>query len=229
MIILVFVLLACVVPGFAGNITVINASFEIPTGLVACGSTFVTACAYSSMTPAGWSSNSPANSGFAGTFQPGSDPSAAFTTLAGSPSVAFINGPGNGPGSGNSIANGSLTQVVGVTLANLTYILTVDLGWRNDNANFVSEVDLIIGSTPFKAIGNTPAKGKFSTFTATFTAATSGQQIMIQLLNTGVVGLPGQAVFDNVNLNSIPEPGTIAMTAIGMGMLAFHFRRRRFV
>lgn len=220
------ILFACATPVFAANVTVINASFEDPTGLKLCNTVpplYPAGCRFSSGPPTGWT---PVNSidGYAGTFQPSTVPNAAFVKLGDLLSNAFINGNGTGNGGGNT-AGAYLTQTVAAnTFAGTTYTLMVDLGWRSDNVAFVSEADLIInGTTVIKAQGTPPAQGYFSTFTATYVAATAGQSIAIKLLNTGA----SQANFDNVILNAIPEPGTIALSALGLGMLAFRLRRRR--
>ena len=223
--ILACILLTCVTPSFAGSITVVNASFEDPTGLVPCNTVpplYPAACRFSSGPPTGWTASN-SFAGYAGTFQPSTAPTAAFTRLDDLASNAFINGSGTGNGGANT-PGAFLIQTVTNTVAGNLYTLTVDMGWRSDNAAFNSEADLVInGTTIVKALGTTPVQGSWSTFTATFAASTDGQSIAIKLLNTGL----SQANFDNVTLNAIPEPGTIAMTAIGLGVLALGFRRKR--
>jgi hypothetical protein len=219
------IFLAFAIPSYGAAITVLNSSFEVPIGTIPCLTGFSSNCYFSSPPPTSWMSNSPAQS--AGTFQVGATPSPAFNSLVGSPSVAYINGPGHGNGGENPTIGGTLTQLVASTIANTSYLLSVDLGWRNDNSYFVSEADLIVGSTVIKATGSDPSHGGWSTFTATYLAPTAGQSIVIQLLNTGTANRTSQANFDNVNLFIVPEPGTIAMTAFGMAFLMFRFRRKR--
>jgi hypothetical protein len=223
------ILLACVIPAFAGNITVQNSSFEDPTGLIQCGGGFgVGNCTFSAGAPTSWLSNSPST--YAGTFQPGMVPNVAYNNLVGSPSIAFINGPGPAAGGLNPTTGGTFQQTVGTSILG-TYTLTLDMGFRKDNTSFVSEADLIVGSNVIKALGSNPVQGGWSTFTATYTALTAGQAISIQLRNIGVNGgINGQANFDNVSLNGpvgVPEPSTIAITAMGLGMLGLRFRRKR--
>jgi hypothetical protein len=220
-----WILLAWYIPAYAGSITLINASFDLPPGSVPCNASpplYPSNCYFSSAAPEGWTSNSSA--GYAGTFQPGDASTVAFLTYNDGPSSAFINGPGNVAGGGNA-AGGKLTQTVGTAVLGM-YTLMVNLGFRNDDQYFASEADLMIGSHTIAAAGSTPAQGGWSTFTAKFevTAADVGKQIAIQLLNTGVAGgASGQANFDDVRLNGpidVPEPGSTVMALMGAAMLA---------
>ena len=223
-------LLSFTIPVFAGNITVVNSSFEDPPppGTPCLVPPYLGGCAYTQYSaPNGWTIAS--NKLTVGWFQPGPTGSAfppyPFAAVDVGPNNAFVNG-----------FSGPLTQTVAATtIAGQVYSLSVDLGWRLDNPDLFASVDLLIGpsvgGTRILATGVKPVQGFWSTFTATFTATTSGLPITIELLNTSSDPLNslknGQANFDNVNLSIVPEPGTIAMTAIGMGILALGIRRKR--
>jgi len=194
----------------ANPITVNNPSFEtlsrggLPFG---CG----TACSYSVDVTPGWNGGS-------GQFQPGPPATTAyFNNVPDGITVGYTNGP-------------SFTQTTAATVQDgITYILTVEIGTRNDTG-FGGSADLVIGGTTFILATGTPgAPGEWATYTATFTgtAGTAGQSIGIQLNDIGI-----QGDFDNVQLNdsvvgpAVPEPSSLSLLAIGFGGLAGVVRRK---
>jgi len=195
----------------AGSVTIINPSFETaPVGgfnlTAGCGS--VLGCQYNSGSIPGWSVT-----GGTGEWQPGDSNSVFFNTTGGEsgPTVAYTNG-------------GTFSQdLSATTVAGATYTLTFYEGWRNDQGLPTNAVDLVIGGTDVAATGAALTQGDWTEYQATFTTATSGQSIAIDVANSG-----GQGDFDNFNLTStVPEPTTWAMLLAGFGALGLALRRRK--
>jgi hypothetical protein len=149
------------------------------------------------------------------------DPSGYFSPVAGTPpsppNVAWAN-PGNS--FSQLITAQTITQ-------GLTYLLTVDVGSRNDQNAPAPIVDLTIGNTLVATgFGTFPAQGGYSVYTATFTAPAgdAGDNLTILLGNGDGAG--GQALFDNVELGVTPEPSLIIPAGIGFGILMIFLRKR---
>ena len=208
------------VPGFASPIYVSNFSFE--TGFVktnncagglggaSCGIDFTSSIS-------GWTVTGAAGDPTVGLFQPG-DNTGRFNTLSDGPTSAMSGGA-------------TISQMVAPTMvAGWTYVLAVDIGQRKD-VPMDGTADLLICTNSngtscnaaVVAIGTTPTPGSFGTFTATYvaTAADAGKFITIELKSSGA-----QGNFDNVRLNSVPEPASFLL--IGSALLGLSaFRRRR--
>jgi hypothetical protein len=194
-----------VAPAFAGTITVLNPDFELPPGGAAnaplpfgCGP----GCSYSEpgVIP-DW-----ATTGDTGLFEPGVQVG-NFTYFNSVPSpitVAYTN-------------SGTISQTVGTTsVAGDTYTLQVDVGFRKDVPDLGS-VYLDIGGVSTLATG-TPSQGSgnWSTYTASYTAPTSGQPISILLESSSV-----QGDWDNVSLTATPLPSTWTMLIAGFVGVGF--------
>lgn len=190
----------------ADTIPVTNASFETANPLnVSCGA----GCAYNNGPIPGWTLF-----GFGGSWQPSS---AYFTS--GAPDgnlVAYLNG-------------GFITQTLGVSLlANTTYTLSVDVGNRLDHLTTNYGMALFAGSTLLNSLtasnGLIPA-GTFANESFSFTsgATVPSGNLMIVLGTAGI-----QSDFDNVRLTAspVPEPASLALLGIGLGLVAFVIRRR---
>jgi len=190
-----------VMPGFASPITVSNFSFETVTGApIGCG----VGCSYTLDPVPGW-----VKTGTSGQFIPGTTPNSYYNTLSDGPTQAFAD-------------SGMLSQVVLPTVQlGMIYTLMVDLGNRLD-LGFAGSADLLINGNTYTAVGVTPVKGAFGTFTATYIgqAADVGQAITIELKTSG-----RQGDFDNVRLDAspVPEPATFLLLTPALLML----RRRR--
>ena len=119
--------------------------------------------------------------------------------------------------------------------ANTVYTLTVDIGDRT-NQGFPT-VDMRIGTgstfganllaatvvsntTPTNA-GTTTDGWETWVYTFTNGAGVPTESLRVELFDTG----GGQALFDNVRLEAVPEPTTTAL--LGLGGLALILRRRR--
>ena len=206
------------IPAFASPIFVNNFSFE--TGFVKTNSCAVgdATCGIDfTSTISGWTVTGAAGDPTVGLFQPGG-PTGRFNTLS--------------DGATSAISGGAtISQMVTPTMvAGWTYVLRVDLGQRKD-VPMDGTADLLIctnsnGTSCNGAViatGTTPTAGSFGTFTATYlaTAADAGKYITIELKSTGQ-----QGNFDNVRLDSVPEPASFLL--IGSALLGLSaFRRRR--
>jgi hypothetical protein len=193
---------------WAGSITVNNPSFEIlPGGGLPnpCG----TDCSYDGGGTPGWN-------GGTGQFQPGPPATTAyFDYVPDGVTVGYSNGT-------------PFSQTVGATVqAGIVYILTVEIGTRNDTG-FGGSADLVInGTTDVLALGTPAAPGGWATYTATYTGthATAGDSIGIQLNDIGI-----QGDFDNVQLSdapsTVPEPSSLTLLGLGVCSLAASQWRR---
>lgn len=183
-------LLGCLISSLAvasATVNVANPSFEIPAGPLPNTCTG-TNCTYSTTAPSGWML-----AGGGGEFNPGNPAN-----------TIYFNSIPDGVKVGYTSPGGILTQNVGmVTQAGAAYTLTVQLGWRKDQATFDGNAILIIGGgPPIFATGTPPTQGNFSTFTATYlsTPADIGSQIIVELNSTTF-----QGDFDEVNVTEVND------------------------
>jgi hypothetical protein len=72
----------------------------------------------------------------------------------------------------------------------------------------------------------TPAAGTFDTSVVTYLAS-AGSPLLGQPLEIRLVSSGNQINFDDVRLDAIPEPGTLALLGLGLGLLAGGRRLRR--
>jgi PEP-CTERM motif len=157
------------------------------------------------------------NAGDSGQFQPGSSSGnfAYFNYVPDGLTVAYTNG-------------GSIYQQVAATsIAGMVYTLKVFVGARNDGYNLPvldAIVALSVGGDSEGVVHTYPSSGNWSIYTATVTARTTGDPIVISMTSS----VP-QGDFDNVSLTaSIPEPSTWAMMILGFaGIAAMTYRRRK--
>jgi hypothetical protein len=157
--------------------------------------------------------------------------SGAFNPMAG----VHYTGPGATDGVQVAYSNGgSISQVLGATLtANTLYALQVDVGDRLDAPFPGYTIGLFAGGNLLAQDSSSLAPNDgFLTSTTTYLAspgdASLGQSLEIRLSSPGI-----QVNFDNVRLDAtavaIPEPSSLALTAIGglIGCGAAWRRRRR--
>ena len=198
------------IPAFASPIYVNNFSFEDSLPSTTAGVNCGLGCTV-------WAGAIPGWTGGDGRFQPGSPANPHYFTTA--------------PTNGATLAfsqGGTISQVVAPTVqAGLLYTLQVDIGWRADpGQGFDGSADLLIGGVSCGAsclaVGVTPTKGNWSTFTATYigTVADVGKTITLELQSSGP-----QGDFDNVRLDAVPEPASLLL--IGSALLGLGALRRR--
>jgi hypothetical protein len=194
-------------PALGDTILVANPSFEMTNPLTTgCGA----GCAFNLGPIPDWT-----ETGFQGSWQP----SSAFFT-AGAPDgniVAYSNG-------------GTISQILGASLlANTTYTLSVDVGHRLDGLVNNYAIALFAGGTLLNALPGSNGVIPIGTFADESLSYTSGGvnlpsgNLMIVLASAG-----SQVDFDNVRLSAapVPEPGTLALLATGLGLVFLVLRRR---
>ena len=192
-------------PAFADNITIQNASFEMANSFP-----------YSSPGFGVWN-NGPipywTTTGVAGSWQPGP---AAFSSVPNGSTVAYSNG-------------GFIFQTLGVSLlANTTYTLSVDIGHRLDGLVSNYALSLFAGGTVLNSLAGSNGLIPIGTFADESFSFTSGASVPSGSLSI-ILGSAGpQTDFDNVRLvaTPVPEPGSLALLAAGLGFAFFVFRRR---
>jgi len=208
----IFVFLAILVlgfttaPAFADNITIQNASFEMTNPFLYSSPGFGV---WNTGPIPGWT----IISGGAGSWQPGP---AAFSSVPNGSTVLYSNG-------------GLIFQTLGVSLlANTTYTLSVDIGHRLDG--FVSNyaLSLLAGGSVLNSLAGSNGLIPIGTFADESFSFTSGANVPSGSLSI-ILGSAGpQTDFDNVRLvaTPVPEPGSLALLAAGLGFAFFVFRRR---
>jgi hypothetical protein len=180
-------------------VTVPNNSFESPSCVTAG-----TSC-----TPASWTIVGSANQWLPTAGQ--------YNSIPDGSQVAWAN------------TGGVLEQVLTTDLAaNTTYVLSVDVGLRNNEVNtFGGIVDLYAGTTLIgTATGATPTFGNWVDWTLTVNSASWGAEVG-QPLEIYLSSSTNQTSFDDVTLNatsSVPEPAMFAL--VGVGLLGLVTRRR---
>ncbi len=234
-------LLSCAtaIPAAHANL-ILNGSFEspiVPSSSLSCGVQFNTQCQ-------GFYSHDQSSPPVAGPFDIGDW---AVIGKGGTPGVAVVMQLGNGytengllfnpqdgtqsldlTGEGNQGANG-IKQTV-ATVIGTTYVLSFYLGREDPAAPGYeigpSAIDLILNQdAPVNFINSSTFSNDIAweQFTYSFTATTASTTIAF--LNATGVG-NNFAGLDNVDLEAIPEPATLALFGLGLSGL-FLLRRRK--
>ena len=204
-------------PAFANMILVNNPSFEQLGGELTSGCSgacLIWVAPANGALPGGW--NSTVQRG--GQLQP-----------VGSPGYISKDFGDTGAWSNDGIYSqtvGAVAVVVGTP-----YMLRVDIGEKFGDTGFGGSADLLIGGAACATCiagftSGPPAAGGWATYMVMYTglAADAGKSITIELQNihSGVY----QANFDNVRMDTVPEPASFLL--IGSALLALKaFRRRR--
>jgi hypothetical protein len=231
----------------AGNVAIPNAGFEtlykpgstsitaaIGTGYtigigpgvqVVGGATYSDSTTGSNVDVPGWAGNNATGvQGFAaggGQFPAGTP----------SPSNAvYVQGPAFGGTGPNLVTSGGL----GALAAGTNYILSIEVGWRNDVSSVASPtvVELNANGNALTAdASSSPAlvQGSFVTYTREYDAASLAGVIgQTMTISFGVgAGVTGQQVeFDSVRLTAVPEPSAVALLGLSAVGLLFAVRRR---
>jgi hypothetical protein len=208
----VLVLVCTTTPAFADTIPVTNASFETISSSNPLVYTSPGIGTWNIGPIPGWTST-----GVAGSWQPGSG--ALNLPVPDGNIVAYSNG-------------GTISQMLGASLVDYTtYILSVDIGHRLDGVNGYPTdytIALFAGNMLLNSVSGSSSPiplGTFATQSLSYTAGTTSPSgnLAIVLTSTGI-----QSQFDNVQLSAtpVPEPGSLALLATGLGLAFFIFRRR---
>ena len=191
-------------PAWADAIPVQNASFEITSTLIACGS----GCFFNFGPIPDWTTTSP---GPAGSWHPTS----AYPPPDGS-FIAYSNG-------------GTISQTLSTMLApNTTYTLIVAVGDRPDGFTNTYTIALDAGGIVLNSRSGSSAAitpGTFADQTVTFTTGASvpAEDLAIVLTSDGQ-----QIDFDNVRLtaSTVPEPSSLSLLAGALGVMFLALRLR---
>jgi hypothetical protein len=206
-----FVLAFSTSQAFANSIPIQNFSFETTNPLnIPCGP----GCAYNNGPIPGWTTTG----GQQGTWQPSS---AYFTSIPDGSLIAYSNG-------------GTISQTLTSSLAaNTDYTLTVAVGNRLDaivnNFATIYMIQLFAGNTLLNSITGSNTTIPLGTFLDVSFNYMSGVTFPSGNLSIVLSSIGPQSDFDNVRLTanavSVPEPGTLALLAAGLGLMLLAFRR----
>lgn len=191
----------------ATPITVINSSFENPD-----------TSTYNSGPITGWTIN-----GGAGVFQPNAYlPVGTLSPVVGAGFISGVVGTQTA-----YINSGYISQTLGSKLDFGTYTLSVNVGDRLDTAAPNYSISLLDGTNVLASI----TQADFATIddgwitaTLTYSSTTSDptQFLSIVLAKTG----GDQVNFDNVRLDHVPEPASLALFGLALAGLAVARRRK---
>jgi len=151
-----------------------------------------------------------------------------------------FDGLNGNPGRMVNMSDASVWQTLSVpAVANSTYTLKLDMGRPNNNAGGTFQAMLYDGARFASTIINTAVTNGPAfqatpnwvsyTFTGTTGATVSGNNITLEIDSIAAGGAGAANWLDNVTLSYvvIPEPGTLALLAMGaLGLLAGRRRRR---
>jgi len=195
------ILVLAVAPAWADNIPVTNASFEAFNTLIYSSS----AGSWNIGPIPGWTTT-----GVTGSFQPSSS---EFSSIPGGSIVAFTNG-------------GSISQDLGVGLAaNTSYTLSVFVGDRLDGANGNYTIALDAGSTTLCTFSGNSASITPGTWMDETCNYQSGSILTPGDLSVVFSSQGTQLDIDKVSV-ATPEPGSLALLAVGLLSLCVVLRRK---
>jgi hypothetical protein len=203
--VLLSILAVCFIaaPVWADTVPIVNPSFGITNPLIyPCG----TGCASNAGPIPGWTIT-----GAAGSWQ-------ASTAYFNSPTtVAWSDG-------------GTISQTLSTSLAtNMTYTLSVDVGHRLDGFAANYTIALYAGSMLLSSITGSNGVIPAGTFQGESFSYSSGAAPLSGPLGIVLFSSGKQTDFENVQLSTVstvPEPGTLALFATGLGLMILVLRRR---
>jgi hypothetical protein len=208
----VLVLSFIATPASADTIAITNPSFEIVDPLHPLDQSCGIGCTFNVGSIPGWVITG--NAG--GLFQPSSDH--LNLPLPDGNIIAYSNG-------------GTIFQSLSATLApNTTYTLSVDVGYRLDGTVDLTNytIALLAGNTVLNFFSDSNGTITPGTFAVESVSYTTGATPLPGTLGIELISAGQQSDFDQVQLSAspVPEPGTLALLATGLGLMFFVFRRR---
>jgi len=198
-------------PVLASPILVSNFSFEdAVSGLVACGAN----CSAGNVVIPSWTASvSGPNSGIFNVTGPG-------TYWSGPPTDGVQSAYAFTAASSGTV---TLSQtVVPTAVAGTTYQLRVDVGQRLDLPGYLGTADILVNGNQYFVTCGAAVPGGFVACSGlyTATAADNGKSITLELSAT-----TRQGNFDNVRLDTVPEPASFLL--FGSALLVLSKLRRR--
>ena len=234
----VLALAAACISAQASPVSILNYSFETPA-LASDGNVTDAPGASGTFNSWGYVDTKPGG----GTFQSfgiENSSSGEYTGAAGSGTALGADGINVCYLNQSATTGGALTDIfqdIGILLPNTTYTLTVAIGQRLDRVNGSATIGLIdttsgnanpwsTGTLLSSTTGVSSVTGRFQDFTTTFTTGSSVSgdlYIGAKYVGDGKI----QASVDNFRLDAtpVPEPGTMALAALG-GASLLCWRRR---
>jgi|GEM_PF-4710357 len=147
------------------------------------------------------------------------------------PNAVYVQGPVFGGTSNLFVTSGNL----GALTSSTSYLLSIQVGWRNDVTTPASPVVLNLNSnavaiTPDVSVSPPLVQGSFVTYSRAYSAANLtalvGQPLTISF-GVGPSAAGQQIAFDSVSLvdTVVPEPASVVLFGLGLAGLCFARRR----
>ena len=145
----------------------------------------------------------------------------------------------NSPTGGNFVAidgdpgvQGAISQSVSGLKVGDTYQLSFSWGAgqvQSRSGPTTEQFKVSLGGQSFLTnVVSNPSKGFTGWFTTTFDYTATATNEVLSFLSLGTPsGLPPIATLDGVSLVDVPEPASLALFAVGLGLVGFYTMRRR--
>ena len=145
----------------------------------------------------------------------------------------------NSPTGGNFVAldgepgvQGGISQSISGLKVGDTYRLSFSWGagqLQSRTGDTTEQFKVALGGQSFLTnVVSNPSKGFQGWFTTTFDYTATATNEVLSFLSIGTPsGLPPIATLDGVSLVDVPEPGSVALFAVGLGLVGFYAMRRR--
>ena len=129
-------------------------------------------------------------------------------------------------------AQGAISQTVNGLKVGETYALTFSWGagqLQSRTGSTTEQFQASLGGQSFLTnVVSNPSKGFTGWFTTTFDYTATSASELLSFLSVGTpTGLPPIATLDGVSLIDVPEPGSVGVLALGLGVVGLCFMRRR--